>query len=280
MELSLIIAILAFVVSTFIALASLAYAIKQRNVVQKEMSKRRYFESALSNLNEAINSLRSIDSPNILRLNEGYETWGDTYNDSFTLAVEVLRASFELEKKKIPLEVSYRIEHFWERDKPPDSLANHKIRIIENLDKFDARWFIDYFRVNVISVKAKMNIPNFERFWENELNFSLITRGLSQLIESAKSLLSYEEVFESISPDSVRRINQLYEEIAEEIFKTICVSKSLVIDLNKFRETNQLMKYLIEEILNYSYISEKFSKLNELISELADARKELFLKIA
>ena len=279
MELYLLIEILKLVVPTVIAIVSLYYAIKQRSIVKREISKKRYLESALSNLNEVIKSLRDIDVPNIQTLNENYDpydTWGDVCNDGYSLISDILRASLELKKKKIILEVSYYIRDYGERGKPGSS--KHE-RIIQNFNELDTKWFIDFLGVDrAFSVKSETRITDFERTRLNDIGFSGFEWNIEILKKAAETLSSYEEVYETVSPDSVKKVNQLFEDIAKEIFKTICKPKRIEIDLNKFAEADEILRYLIEEILNFSYIAEENSKVSELISELIRARKELFLK--
>lgn len=114
----MIIDILMLVVPTTIALISLAYVMKQRATVKSELTKKRYLENAQSNLNEAIKSLRQLGVPSIRDISGGYETFGDIYNDLMMVLSEILRASFNLNKKEIPLEVSYELRDLGERGKP------------------------------------------------------------------------------------------------------------------------------------------------------------------
>ena len=279
MEMDLLIEVLKLVVPSIIALGSLYYAIKQRSLVKGEISKKRYLESALSNLNEAIKSLRSINIPRISSLGGGYDlsdAWADVSFCAYSVCSEIFRASFELKKKKIPVEVSYSIRDLGVRPK-----FETAAKTIENFDGLDLQWFIDFLQPNrAYMITSHPRISNFEQFTVNDIDFGGFERGIDNLKKALEALLPYEEVFETVSPNSVKKTTELFEELAEEIFKTFSRSKTIEINLEKFGEMNGIIRYLIEQTLNYSRIAEKFSKVSEVISELIEARKELFLKIS
>lgn len=266
MELDQIVAILGLAVTTIITLVSLAYAIKQRNVVKREISKKRYLEDAQKNLNEAITLLRDINIPNIRSSHLSYEEMQDTFHDAFTMTNEILRASFDLKSKNIVLDVSYFIKSTGEQERSPE--------------QFDLRSFIALLRTNGVRIDSESNISNFQRFLLNDLNFGIVVWSLGDLNKATERLLRYEEVYESISPDSIAELNALYEKVAEEILMTIHKPKHLEIKLDSFSTTEEIMIYLFEEILNYSHIAQMFSKVADVISDLTQARKELFLKIS
>jgi len=219
--------------------------------------------------------------PNIQTLNENYDIsdiWGEACSDAYTIISDILRTSLKLKKKKIVLEVSYYIRDLGQRDDPKTSGQE---RIIQNFEELTSEWFVNLFRQNrFFLVKSETRIADFERVRFNELGFHGFTLDIEVLNEAVETLSSYEEVYESVTPDSIKKVNQLFEDITREIFKVICKPKRIVIHLDKFNESDEMLRYLFEEILNYSPIAKKFSKVTELISELTNARKELFLKIS
>jgi len=261
----LVIEILKLVVPTIIALVSLAYAVKQRNVVRREISKKRYLESALSNLNATINSLKAIQ--NLMTSFENTDEW----SESQYVASDVLTASYDLKKKKVALEVSYELVEFVEKD---------KIRRIQNLDEYTPEWFSDFVKEKDFFLSVDTETSSLGGPIQNAITLSEFRHAIKGLIQTKQNLSTFEEVYENVAPDSVKRFNHLFEEVSAEIFKTIYKPKRIEIDLNKFSETHEIAKYLFEEILGYSHIAERFSKISQLISELERARKELFLKIS
>jgi len=277
MELDLIIDILMLVVPTIIALISLAYVMKQRSLVKEELSKKRYLENAQSNLNEAIKSLRQVSMPNIRDISEGYEIFGDIYNDLMMMLGEILRANFNLNKKEIPLEVSYELRALRERGKPSSEGEKKEITNFENLDP---QWFINFCRTHTFYVACYPRIRDFEQVWNVMLTFSRMEWNLHSLAEAMDTLLNYEEVYETVSPDSVKKVKRLFEETSTDMFNVIRKPKSIDVDLSKFSETDEILRYLCEQILDYSHMAEKFSQVTDLIEELVEARRELFLKIS
>jgi len=277
MELAWFFDILKLLVPTLIALGSLLYAYKQRQDVKEEILKKRYLENALANLNEAIKNLRGINIPNISSLKEGYETWGDAHGNAYTIATEILRASYELKTKKVSVNFPYEGTDYGEWDKPKSKKVEYKE--LKDFSSFSQDSFIDHIRTHHFRIETGFEIPNFEQFWSNGLEFDFLW-NLRALEKAKQQLLAYEEVYENISLDSVNKLDKLFEEIAVEILRTIRNPKSLKINLEEFSNVNEIMKYLYENVLNYSFITKKFSNVPLLISELTEARKELFLKIS
>lgn len=279
MELNLLLDILKIGVPTVIALASLIYVIKQRNVVKSALSKKRYLESALSNLNGAIESLRNINITHNLNSIESYEVWGDTTNDVVSLVADILRASFNLKTKNIVLDVSYYAEG--QRKEQTGFTSTFKGGGEGFFGVEEAQTFVDTLRTYSVRIDSKTSIANFERFWRgNDLSFSILMSGFEELKEAKEKLLAYEEVYESLCPHVIRKLNQIIDNIAEGILEAIRKSKHIELDLQEFSEVRGIMIYLLEEILQYSKIAKEFSEVSELISELTEARKELFLKIS
>jgi hypothetical protein len=278
MEISVIVGIIEWVIPTAIAVASLLYAAKQRNVVKREILKKRYLENALSNLNEAIKSLKKISVPSISTLSYDLDdAWGDYYRDAYTLVSEILRASFELKKKKIVIDVSYSMTGLRETDKSESDKEERK----RNFDDLEPKWFVDYLRSRKGGwrICSETEIPDFERWLGNELELDMFRWDVNTLLVAIEQLSNFDEVYETVSPNTVMKAKQLFEEIAEAIFSTAAESKRIEIDLDKFSKAGEVIKYLYEKILNYSHIAEKFSRVSDLISELGETRKELFLKI-
>lgn len=279
MELDLIIDILKLVVPTVIAVVSLVYAMKQRNIVKREISKKRYLENAQTNLSEAVNHLKNIDIPDLLALWKDvrahyskYGEWENACFGTYLLTVDILRASFKLKANKIGMEVEYHV-HDRERSEGESP--------IRSLDEFEPQWLVDFFRSNKrFSIECETRINDYERDTNGEPDFSVFEHAIRLLNKSVETLSSYEEVYETISPDSVKKVNRFFEDMAKEIFKVICKPRRIEIDLKKFAEADEITRYIFEEILDYSRIASKFSKVSEVISELAKVRKELFLKIS
>ena len=278
MELYDIIDILKWAIPTLIALVSLIYAIKQRNIVKKEISRKRYLESALSNLNEVIEPLKDMKVSPLSDIDSLAEELEDTYFDAEVIASEIIKASFETKKKKVNLAVSYRLR-LWERDKKSSEKTS---RVIEKFDEMSPEWLFNLFHSDKPSffVESRTTIQGYKKRVDNELDFSDFYSLICWLIEAKKKLSKYEEVYESISPNCLKNLNQLIKEGIEEIFKTISKPKTIQIDVDKFSTIDEIIEFLIEEVLNYSTLARKLSRISEIISELTEVRKELFLKIA
>lgn len=278
MELYDIIDILKWAIPTLIALVSLIYAIKQRNIVKREISRKRYLESALSNLNEVIEPLKDMKISPLSDIDSLAEELEDTYINAQTVTSEIIMASFETKKRKVNLAVSYRLR-LWERDKKPSEKTS---RVIEKFDEMSHEWLFDLFHSDKTGffVESRTTIQGYKKRVDNELDFSDFDFLIRWLIEAKKKLSKYEEVYESISPNCLKNLNQLIKEGIEEIFKTISKPKTIQIDLDKFSTIDEIIEFLIEEVLNYSTLARKLSRISEIISELTEVRKELFLKIA
>jgi len=270
--------IIKWIIPNLVALVSLIYAIKQRNIVKREISRKRYLESALSNLNEVIQSLKLIKIPCLSDLDGLRGEFEDTLFDAEVIVSEILRASFETKKKKINLDISYRLFDLGERSKKSSEIAP---RVIENFDELEPKWFFDLLHSDkAFILESNTKIQGYERKICNELSFTEFKFFIYKLIRAKQKLSKYEEVYESISPNCLNNLNRLIKEVTEEIFKTISKPKTVQIDLDKFSTTDEIMKFLIEEVLNYSTLTQKLSRISEIISELTEARKELFLKVA
>jgi len=278
MELRDIIDIIKWAIPTFIALVSLIYAIKQRNILKREISRKRYLESALSNLNKVIESLKDIKIPPLSNIDSLAEELVDSYFAAETITSEVIMASFETKKKKVNLAASYRLI-LWERDKKSSEKTS---RVIEKFDEMSPEWLFNLFHSDKTSffVESCTTIQGYEKRAVNELDFSYFIFSIIRLIEAKKNLSKYEEVYESICPNCLKNLNQLIKEVIEEFFKTISKPKTIQIDLDKFSTIHEIIEFLIEEVLNYSTLTQKLSRIPEIISELTEVRKELFLKIA
>lgn len=270
------------IVSVIIALASLIYTIiynrKQRMIVEREISKKRYLESALSNLNGVIQSLKLIKIPCLCDLDSLLDSsFEDTYLDADTIVSEILKAGLETKKKKINLDVSYRLRELGKRGEENSKTTP---RIIEKFNKLDLEWFFNLLHSDkVFLLESNIKIQDYERRISNELSFDGFIFIIYELIQAKEKLFKYEDVYESISSDCLDNLNQLIKEVAEEIFKTISKPKTIQIDLNEFSIIDELMRFLIEKILNYSVLAQKLSKISDILSELTKVRKELFLKI-
>jgi len=271
MELDLIIDILKLVVPTVIALVSLAYAIKQRSLVKREISKKGYLESALSNLNEAIEFLRII--PNLFSTKSE-----DEWSEIEMIVWDILKGSFNLKKRKFALEVSYCIVDFMEKSDSP----SEKYKYIRSFNGIEPRWLFDLLmkKDGLVFITAEPHIVGLSQSHISSVVFSMFEHAVHNLVKASKILSSHEEVYETVAPDSVKKVNHLIEEAAGEVFETIRKPIRLEIDLDKFSKSDDIVIYLFEKVLNCSHIADKFSKVSELISELTEARKELFLKIS
>ena len=221
--------------------------------------------------------------PKVSSLNEKFESWSDLYHESCenvpsVNALELLKASFELRTKKITLNVTYVIHYHSEVDRADKE--KHVTKEISDFSSFSVDWFIKFFHTHHPPIYSKVEIHNYEQKWWNDFDFYFLTMGLRDLDDAKRKLLVYEEVYENFSPDSISNINDVFEEIAKEIFMFIRTSKKIEINLDDFSTVDEIMEYLFEKLVNYSCIQRKFSKIGEIISELTKARKELFLKIS
>ena len=280
MESSEIIDALKWVVPTLIALGSLIYAIKQRNIVKKEISKKRYLENALSNLKEAIGYLEWIKMPNLSTDSDLKEEVGeDNSNNLNVLISEILKASFELKKTKFKLTVSYELTNFGKNGK---FYSEKDVRKIRDFSELSHEYLIDLIKSGgMFRIETDTDIPDYQREIVNEIEFNDFTYTLEFIRRAINKLSKYEEVYDSISPDSVKKAERLVEEISSEILQVISTPKEISVDLSKFSKTNEIARYLFENSLNYSPIAHKISEgVSSLVSNLTEVRRELFLKIS
>lgn len=280
MEPSEVIDALKWVVPTLIAFGSLIYAIKQRNIVKKEISKKRYLEDALSNLKEAIGYLERIKMPNLSTdSNLMEEVSEDNSNNLDILISEILKASFELKKTKFKLTVSYELTEY---GKEGEFYLEKDVRRIRDFSGLSHEYFIDLIKTDgMFYLETDTNIPDYQREVGNEITFDDFTWSLEFIWKAINTLSKYEEVYDSISPDSVKNAKRLVEEISSEILQVISTPKEISVDLNKFSKTQEIARYLFENSLNYSPIAHKISEgVSSLISNLTEIRRQLFLKIS
>ena len=274
MELGPLLEALKWVVPTLIAVISLVYVIKQRNVVKKEISRKRYLENALSNLNAVIESLRSIRILDVKKSND-YEEWEDTATDIYALTSELLIASFDLKTKKILMNISYTAEA-WEK-----SLKKSKVGEIKTtpLGLNNLESFLNVLRSSFVVIETEVNIGNAERRSTNSPDFNHVNCDAKILADALEALNRFEEVYESLSPYCVNNVKQVFEQVATEIFLTVNQPKTIELELTKFQSSDEISEHLCKEILNYPRIADKLSKVSELISDLIEARTELFKKV-
>jgi len=274
MELNLVIDILKLVVPTVMALVSLAYAMKQRNVIKTEISKKRYLESALFHLNGAIASLKRAQGVTF------DEEDSDDFLQAKMLIWNILEASFDLRKRKLSLDVSYRILDLGETNKP---YGERDTSVIRNLDEHDSSWFVNLWIKSLgkrtLVLESDTRIVGYERASTYECWFGEFGVFVGNLTDAKRSLSRFEEVYESFAPNSIKEITKLLKEVLERIFEVSFKPKRIEIDLDKFSTTDEVLNYFFEEITNYSSIVGKAPKISEIVSELEKARKELFLKI-
>lgn len=273
MDLNLLVEVLKLIVPSSIALISLIYAIKQRNLVKEGISKKRYLESALSNLNEATKCLEEI--PTNFTLTED----SDELAEATFLAFEILTASFELKRKSISLEVSYYLEDLGERNKPYDKREKREIHDFENYSPQLLIDFIGKGKNRTLLLESDARIVGFNRIYSNNVEIKPLLWSIEWLLKAKDTLSSYQVVYENFSPNSIKKLNLLIEEIAEEVLETIRKPKHIEVDLNKLTHMNEIIKYLVDKIGNYSNVAMKISKVSEVISELTEIRKELYSKI-
>jgi hypothetical protein len=280
MESSEIIDALKWVVPTLIALGSLIYAIKQRNIVKKEISKKRYLENALSNLKEAIGYLERIKMPNLSTDSDLKEEVGeDNSNNLNVLISEILKASFELKKTKFKLTVSYELTDYGKNAK---LYSEKDVRKIRDFGELSHEYLIDLIKSGgMFYIETDTDIPDYQREIVNEIDFNDFKFSLEFIWKAINILSKYEEVYNSISPDSVKNAKRLVEEISSEILQVISTPKEISVDLSKFSKTKEIARYLFENSLNYSPIAHKISEgVSSLVSNLTEVRRQLFLKIS
>jgi hypothetical protein len=265
--------------SAIIALLSLIYAIKQRQVVKGEIEKKRYLENAQTNLTEIIKQLRSIVFP---KLSDDFqEALEDEYHDANTIAEQILRASFESKKTKFTLEVSYELIDFGligsgkpdQRKEPRQTsdFSQSSPRLLKDLLE-GGRSFL---------IESNTTIIDYEPRVKNEIDFHDYIWSLKSLKNAVNMLASYEEVYDAVCPNISKSASQLFEQLSEELFNLISEPKRIELDLTKFSKVDDIARYLFETYLNYNHISQKFSEgVSELDSRLTEARRQLFLRIS
>jgi hypothetical protein len=267
-------------IPTIIALASLIYAIKQRNIVKKEIAKKRYLENAQINLNEAIQRLRNVNLPRLQDQNcDIRESIPDEYNDANMIANDLLQAYFESKTTRFTLKVTYWLTDLGDLDK---EYSKREIKDISDFSKSSPKLLIDLLKANKsFWIHSETDILEIQRQFGNSIGFHPITWGIESLWFAIKKLSMYEEVYDTVCPNIVKRVNNLLDEIAEDVFRVISEPKTIEIDLKEFSKTDDIIKHLIDRYLTYIAISEKLSQgISELDSKLTEARKELFLKIS
>ena len=274
MELDLIIEILKLVVPTVIAVFSLYYAIRQRGVVKREISKKRYLERALSNLNETLKTIERL--PDRIKLDdEDSDEWGEAK----FLADDILRASFEMKKRQIRLNITYLLEDWGKKgEKMP-----HLTPRIPLPDKFEPLWLANFLlrnRDKAIWLETETEIIGFERPSANSPDSVAFLFVLKALIDAIDKLSTFEEVYDSLVLNSVENIRQIYATLSEELLKTIWKNKQVEINLDNFKNAKQVERFLLEEITSYSKLIKKFSEVSEVVSVLKEVRKELFSKVS
>ena len=275
-----VVAILIASSSAIIALLSLIYAIKQRQVIKKEIEKKRYLENAQTNLTEIINDLRSRKLPDLTDAScDLHESLEDEYNDVSTIAEQILRASFESKRTKFTLEVGYGLTDFGEMKK---HASEKEWKIYDDFSQSSPNLLLDLLRTNrSFLLSSKTVIPDYQRRIGNEISFHIFMWELRSLKSAVDKLANYEEVYETVCPNITETASRLLEQVCEEIFSVISESKKVEVDLTKFLKVDDIARYLFETYLNYNHISEKFSKGNsELDSKLSEARKQLFLRMS
>jgi len=267
-------------IPTTIALISLIYAMKQRNIVKKEIAKKRYLENAQVNLNEAIQHLRNINLPRLSDPNCNItENFEDEYNDASLIVNELLQANFESKRRRFTLKVSYELFDLGQSDK---EYSERETKRISDFSKSNPELLIDLLKSNrTFYINSETDILDFQRKSGNSIGFGLIVLSIEALWFAIEKLSAYEEVYDTVCPSIVKKANHLLEETTEEVFNVISKSKTIEIDLKEFSRTEDILEHLIDRYLNYNVISEKLSQgISELDSKLTEARKELFLRIS
>jgi hypothetical protein len=277
--LDLALEVLKLAVPTIIALVSLAYAIKQRKVVKKEIAKKSYLESAQTNLSEAIQRLREVELPSLSDPNcDLMADFEDIYFDTNTIVEDLLRAYFESKKTQFTLKVSFELVDFGETDK---SYSERNTRKFNDFSQSSPKLLIDLSKSGSFCIYSETDILDVQRRLGNSPSFDPFVWSFYALRFALSKLSEYEEVYETVCPSVVKQANQLLEGTVEQVFKVISVPRTVEIDLKEFSKTDDITKHLIDTLLDYTHISEKLSQgISELDSKLTKARKELFLKIS
>ena len=268
--------ILQVVIPLIPALITILALIYDRRKWKEEATRKRYLENALSNLKTVINSLSSIRLPKLEDIHLPNELI-DTYADAYLLASNIVIAGYELKKKNIILNVSYTasLEQSSENSK-------YRIRRIKNIGEYDIDQFIYLIKsANFITIYSETEIEGYEPIFSNviyEISFIDITSRFRRLIRAKNDLATYAEIYETLSPNLMNKIDQLIKEIAKEILKA-CKAKKIEINLEEFSSTHDIARYLLNEYLNYNSLERSFSKIFGIISELSNVSKQLFLKL-
>jgi hypothetical protein len=265
--------------SIVIALVSLTYAVKQRNVIKKEIAKKSYLESAQTNLNIAIQSLRNQKLPNLSDPNCDLKDLDDTYFDALTIVEDLLRANFESKKTQFTLKVSYELVDVGESGK---HYSEKEERTTNDFSQSSPKLLIDLLKSRrTFYINSETDILDVQRQVGNSPSLNDTVWGLRDLWFVINRLSAYEEVYETVCPNVLKQANQLLEETVEQVFKAISAPKTIEINLKKFSKTDDITKYVIDTLTDYTHITAKLSHgISELDSKLTEARKELFLRIS
>lgn len=152
---------------------------------------------------------------------------------------------------------------------------------MSSFSDYDSEWFVTLMKseFEYVFVESDITIEGIEPSYCNDipLDFNF---ALHWIRKATVALQKYQEVYESISPTSITELNQFFEETAKAIFEVIRKPKKIEVDLDSFSTTDELTIFLINQITNFSEIEPKFSRVQEIVNELNEARKQLFLKIS
>lgn len=267
-----VIDILLKIVPIIIAGVSLIYVIIQRRIVKRELMKKKYLENALTNLNEGLTLLNKI----FITPNVDHAELVDTYNDAEMVVWDIIRIHYDFKVKEFVLDISYRLRYY-----EGEKISSETRVEVYNFADYKVKWFIDLINSGkLLFIQSDIRIRKYQRHVGNEITFHDFIWALQCLNNVKVELAKFEEVYDSISPNCVKKVNNLFEELAKAVFDVFSQPNEMEIDLDRFSNTDEICRFLIEETLNFSEIAKKFSKVSEIISELSETRKQLFLKIS
>ncbi len=261
-----------------VTVIALTYTITQRRNSKKQMAQKltqkKYLEDALTTLNKQIEILNNWGEPT--QLNMVNPLIDDFTYDASTIAWGLLRAAFDTEKRKMRLKVIYHVRY----SEKSDNEKTMNCQEITDFTNLDSKWLLSMLhskKFDSIYADSEVIIEENPQNLMNNLQLPTV-QMLYWLNMVRRELSKFEEVYENISPNSIRDFDKFFEELTEDAFSILSSNRKLEIDLDNFETTNILTLYLAEAITDFSKHEQKVPKLKPIINQLNEARKQLFSK--
>lgn len=259
------------IVPIIVAVVALVYVIKQRGVVKKELLRKKYLENALTNLKESIKILKKAKIIGESENNVETDSWED---EEMSDAALTLR-DFAKGTKKTTLFISYRFGIISEKDNIfkvkaiRDLNADGKNQLVYTLHDTSEKGFL---------ISAEIGLEKYEELIAS-IPLYCFEKFLNRITKVMEKLLLYEEIYESINPNSIDNLRQFLDETACLILKVLRNKKTVEVDSEKLSTTKEVIQFLNKNLVNYSKFAIRLTKLSEILADLEDMCKQLFLKI-